>query len=156
MINPINNINFKAVYTPKHTNFSESQQNVFDDIKNKLKDKKNNFLVEPAEKDSVKLSEISGVKETGIGLDKKFSYKRADKIGRYDETCLFELEDYKKYIKERVNDLLGAIAFTSLFILGMLGFMYITANKKPVTNQHSDKITTVTKDSLQKIKQDIK
>jgi hypothetical protein len=80
MVNAINNVNFKGVYTPKFTKFSDSQQRVFEDVKNKLKDEKANFLVESAENDSVILSEISGVKETGVGLDKKFSYKRADKI----------------------------------------------------------------------------
>ena len=33
MINAINNVNFKAVYTPKSTSFSVSQQKVYDDIK---------------------------------------------------------------------------------------------------------------------------
>ena len=44
MINLVNNISFKAVYVPKFSKFSETQQKVHDDIKNKLKDKKNNFL----------------------------------------------------------------------------------------------------------------
>ena len=45
MIQQVNNINFKAVYTPKFTKFSDSQQRVYDDIKDKLQDKKNNFLI---------------------------------------------------------------------------------------------------------------
>ena len=154
MINKINNINFKGIYTPKFTKFSDSQQRVFDDIKNKLKDKKTNFLVESAENDSVNLSEITGVTETGVGLDKKFSYKRANKIGRYDENCLFDIKDYKKYIKEQVNDLLGLLAFAGIFISGMLGFMYITANKKPVATQQTEKVVNTAKDSLQILKQD--
>jgi hypothetical protein len=153
MINSLNNISFKAVYIPKFTKFSDSQQRVYDDIKNKLKDKKTNFLVESVENDSVKLSELIGVKETGTGLDKKYSYKRAIKIGRYNENCLFEMKDYKKYVKEQVNDLLGLLAFVG-FILGMLGFMYVTANKKPAVNQQVEKVTTMAKDSLQTLKQD--
>ena len=154
MINKINNINFKGIYTPKFTKFSDSQQRVFDDIKNKLKDKKTNFLVESAENDFVNLSEITGVTETGVGLDKKFSYKRANKIGRYDENCLFDIKDYKKYIKEQVKDLLGLLAFAGIFISGMLGFMYITANKKPVATQQTEKVVNTAKDSLQILKQD--
>ena len=154
MINPVNNISFKAVYIPKFTKFSDSQQRVYDDIKNKLKDKKTNFLVESAENDSVILSEITGVTETGVGLDKKFSYKRADKIGRYDENCLFDIKDYKKYIKEQVKDLLGLLAFAGIFISGMLGFMYISANKKPVAIQQTEKVVNTAKDSLQILKQD--
>ncbi len=154
MINKINNINFKGFYTPKFTKFSDSQQRVFDDIKNKLKDKKTNFLVESAENDSVNLSEITGVTETGVGLDKKISYKRANKIGRYDENCLFDIKDYKKYIKEQVKDLLGLLAFGGIFILGMLGFMYIAANKKPVATQQTEKVVNTAKDSLQILKQD--
>lgn len=154
MINKINNINFKGIYTPKFTKFSDSQQRVFDDIKNKLKDKKTNFLVESAENDSVNLSEITGVTETGVGLDKKFSYKRAIKIGRYDENCLFDIKDYKEYIKEQVKDLLGLLAFAGIFIAGMLGFMYISANKKPVAIQQTEKVVNTAKDSLQILKQD--
>lgn len=154
MIKAVNNVNFKAVYTSKSAKFSDSQQRVFDDIKNKLKDKKTNFLVEPAENDSVKLSEITGVKETGVGLDKKYSYKRANKIGRYDENCLFELKDYKKYVKEQVNDLLGLLAFVGIYILCMLGIMFVTTNKKPVANQQTEKVVTMAKDSLQTLKQD--
>ncbi|MBO5738588.1 hypothetical protein J6R97_04540 [bacterium] len=153
MINAINNVNFKAVYTPKSTSFSDSQQKVYDDIKNKLNNKKTNFLVESVENDSVKLSELIGVKETGTGLDKKYSYKRAIKIGRYNENCLFEMKDYKKYVKEQVNDLLGLLAFVGILILG-LGFMYVTANKKPAVNQQVEKVTTMAKDSLQTLKQD--
>ena len=45
MVNAINNVNFKGVYTPKFTKFSDSQQRVFEDIKNKLKDKKTKKLL---------------------------------------------------------------------------------------------------------------
>ena len=127
---------------------------VFDDIKNKLKDEKANFLVESAENDSVILSEIYGVKETGRGVEKKFSYKNSYKIGKYDEICPFEIKDYKKHIKERVNDLLSLLAFAGILISGMLGFMYIAANKKPAVNQQTEKITTMVKDSMQTLKQD--
>ena len=154
MVNAINNVNFKAIYTPRFTKFSDSQQRVYEDIQNKLKDKRTNFLVESAENDSVNLSEIIGVKETGVGLDKKISYKRAIKIGRYDENCLFEMKDYKKYIKEQVNDLLGLLAFAGIFISGMLGFMYIAANKKPDVTQQTEKVVNMAKDSLQTLKQD--
>ena len=154
MIKAVNNVNFKAVYTSKSAKFSDSQQRVFDDIKNKLKDKKNNFLIEPAENDSVILSEIYGVKETGAGLDKKFSYERANKIGRYDENCLFEMKDYKKYVKKHVNDLLGLSGFIGIFLLSMVGMMSITINKKPAVNQQTEKITTMAKDSMQTLKQD--
>ena len=152
MINVVNNVNFKGFYTPKFTKFSDSQQRVYDDIKNKLKDKKNNFLVESAENDSVVLSEISGVKETGVGLDKKISYERANKIGRYDENCLFEIKDYKKYIKEQVKDLLGVLAPTLLIISIIL--MAALGLKKQPQEQASDKVITMAKDSLQILKQD--
>ena len=55
-----------------------------------------------------------------------------------------------------MNDLLVLLAYAGIFISGMLGFMYITANKKPVANQQTEKIITVTKDSFQTAKDSIK
>ena len=154
MINSVNNISFKAVYTPKFTKFSESQQKVFKDIKAKLKDEKNNFLVESAENDSIILSEISGVKEAGAGLDKKFSYENAVKIGRYDENNLFEIKDYKKHIKEQIKDFGGLLSCICFLLPVALGFMYVMTNKNHSTVQQTEKVVTIAKDSLQTIKQD--
>ena len=154
MINSLNNISFKAVYIPKFTKFSDSQQRVYDDIKNKLKDKKTNFLVESAENDSVILSEISGVKETGAGLDKKFSYENAVKIGRYDENNLFEIKDYKKHIKEQIKDFGGLLSFICFILPAALGLMYVITNKNHSTIQQTEKIVNIAKDSLQTLKQD--
>ena len=154
MIKQVNNISFNAIYTPKFTKFSESQQKVHDDIKNKLKDKRNNFLIESAENDSVILSEISGVKETGAGLDKKFSYENAVKIGRYDENNLFEIKDYKKYIKEQIKDFSGLLSFICFILPAALGLMYVITNKNHSTIQQTEKVVTIAKDSLQTVKQD--
>lgn len=154
MVNAINNVNFKGVYTPKFTKFSDSQQRVFDDIKNKLKDKKTNFLVESAENDSVILSEISGVKEAGAGLDKKFSYENAVKIGRYDENNLFEIKDYKKHIKEQIKDFGGLLSFICFILPAALGLMYVITTKNHSTIQQTEKVVTIAKDSLQTLKQD--
>ncbi|MBE7710686.1 MAG: hypothetical protein E7Z92_00955 [Cyanobacteria bacterium SIG31] len=154
MINPINSISFKAFYTPKSTKFSKSQQKVFIDIKNKLKDEKKNFLVEPAENDSVKLSEISGVKVTGVGLDRKISYENAVKIGRYDKKNLFEIKDYNKYIKEQIKDFSGLLSFICFILPAALGILYVVTNKNHTPVQQTEKITTITKDSLQTIKKD--
>ena len=154
MLQQINNINFKAIYVPKFPKFSESQQKVHDDIKNKLKDKKNNFLIEPAENDSVILSEISGVKETGAGLDKKFSYENAVKIGRYDENNLFEIKDLKEHFKEQIISLLGALAPTML-IIGLILISAFGLKKQP-QEQQMEKVTIIVKDSLQTAKDSIK
>ena len=47
MLNAVNNINFKGIYSLKNSNFSESQLRVIENIKTTLGDKVNNgdFLV---------------------------------------------------------------------------------------------------------------
>lgn len=99
MLNAVNNINFKGIYSLKNSNFSESQLRVIENIKTTLGDKVNNgdFLVTPGTiKDSVELTHIvSGYKFHGNGLDESVSFTRgADKfIGTYNETNPFKIED---------------------------------------------------------------
>ena len=102
MISQINNINFKGFFAPKFVKFSDSQQKVYDDIEAKLgkKVKNHDFFVKPAKNDSVELSEVFGVTETGYGLDSKYSYLSKTYIGRYDENNLFNIEDYKEICRQ--------------------------------------------------------
>ena len=154
MLQIVNSINFKATYIPKFTKFSEDQQKVYDDIKNKLKDKKNNFLIEPAENDTVILSEIYEVKETDRGVDKKFSYKRADKIGKYDKNHLFEIKDFKEHSKEQVSSLLGVLA-PIMLIIGIILISVFGLKKQP-QEQQMDKLEIVVKDSIKAAKDSLK
>lgn len=157
MINPISNINFKGVYAPKFTRFSDSQQKVYDDIIVKLgkKAQDHDFFVKPAKDDSVELSEVYDIIDVGHGLDSRYSYVEKIYIGRYDENNLFEMKDYKSVCKKRKLDLLGAISASFLFVGIAFGILALS-NKKPVAPQESEKVITVAKDSLQLVKDSLK
>lgn len=156
MINPVSNVSFKAIYTPKFVKLSESQQKVYDDIKTKLDKemKESDFYIKPSKDDSIELSEVFGIKETGYGLNKKYSYKRRNVIGRYDENHPFEIKDYKDYCRKETKDFFAQILIGLMPVAAILGFMYVTGNKKPAETQQIEKVITVAKDSLQTLKQD--
>jgi len=151
MIQSINNINFKAVRLVKQSKFSESQKNVAKDIQSKLgkKGEKNDFVIEPLEKDIVELSEVYNVKEKGVGVDKYIEYNNPMLIGRYDEEHPFNYDDYinkvKKVNKQTINALLGTIGY-----IGFVCLALFLSNPKPnnAINQTKDTITAV-KDSIQ-------
>ena len=156
MLNPINNINFKAIYTPKFTKFSESQQKVYNDIKSKLdkENKDSDFYIKPSKDDSLELSTVYGIKETGYGLNKKYTYLKKNVIGRYDENHLFDIKDYKDYCKKETKDTLSYISIALIPIILLYGAFFLITNKKNIPTEQTEKVITVAKDSLQTIKQD--
>ena len=156
MLKPINNIAFKGIYTPMFTKFSDTQQKVYHDIKAKLgKEIENNdFFVKPSKNDSVELSKIYGLEQTGYGLVKQYTYRRKSCIGRYDEKKPFEMKDYKDLRKQQAIDYWGALALGVLSVGMMLGGLFVSANKKQVETQQVEKVATLVKDSLQNVKQD--
>ena len=157
MINSINDINFKGIYTHKFAKFSEPQQKIYDDIKTKLsKDetkRKWNFLINPKENDSVELYRLDGMEEEGRGVDKHITYQFKEKIGRYDKNHPFETKDVVSYLEEATNKLYSAVAIGTFAIAMMVGGIYISATKK--TNpQNVEKSMTVAKDSVQSVVKD--
>ena len=156
MIKAINSTNFKSVIVPKYPKLSESQEKVLEDIRIKLGDKaeKKHFLITPLKDDVVELSEVYNVREVGTGIGKKIRYSDPLLIGRYNEETPFEMNDYKKVHKEQLKDLLGLLGFVTIFMAGLLGFMFAITNKKPFQSQETEKVVNMTKDSLQNVKQD--
>ena len=158
MIQPINNINFKAVRLVHNSKFSESQKNVAKDIQAKLGEKgeKRDFVIEPLENDVVELSEVYNVKEKGVGIDKYIEYSNPLLIGRYNEAYPFNCGDYLDKIKELNKDIIKFIV-TSVAAIGFicLGGFLMTPKSNKVIKQSENIVTTVkdfvknvTKDSL--------
>ena len=154
MIKAINSTNFKSVIVPKYPKLSESQEKVLEDIRTKLGDKaeKKHFLITPLKDDVVELSQVYNVKNIGNGIDKKIQYSDSLLIGRYNEETPFEMKDLKTVQKEQLKSLLGVLAPTFLIISIIL--MSTFGSKKQSQEQTLEKVETVAKDSLQKLKYD--
>ena len=154
MIKAINSTNFKSVIVPKYPKLSETQEKVLEDIRIKLGDKaeKKHFLITPLKDDVVELSEVYNVKNIGNGIDKKIQYSDSLLIGRYNEETPFEMSDLKTVQKEQLKSLLGVLAPTFL-IIGII-LMSTFGSKKQSQEQTLEKVETVAKDSLQKLKYD--
>ena len=154
MIKAINSTNFKSVIVPKYPKLSESQEKVLEDIRTKLGDKaeKKHFLITPLKDDVVELSQVYNVKNIGNGIDKKIQYSDSLLIGRYNEETPFEMNDLKTVQKEQLKSLLGVLAPTFL-IIGII-LMSTFGSKKQSQEQALEKVETVAKDSLQKLKHD--
>ena len=154
MIKAINSTNFKSVIVPKYPKLSESQEKVLEDIRTKLGDKaeKKHFLITPLKDDVVELSQVYNVKNIGNGIDKKIQYSDSLLIGRYNEETPFEMSDLKTVQKEQLKSLLGVLAPTFL-IIGII-LMSTFGSKKQSQEQTLEKVETVAKDSLQKLKYD--
>lgn len=156
MINPISNVSFKGVYSPKYTKFTESQDRVLSDIKTKLgqEKEKSNFLAKPKGNDSLELLEICGLKTKGQGLDKKITYNTAIHIGTYDEKCPFKLEDYKNVKKKQIQDFVGII-IAPFIVFGII-FGINQMKNKSASPEQTEKVMTITKDSLKTAKDSLK
>ena len=154
MIKVISSTNFKSVIVPKYPKLSESQEKVLEDIRTKLGDKaeKKHFLITPLKDDVVELSQVYNVKNIGNGIDKKIQYSDSLLIGRYNEETPFEMNDLKTVQKEQLKSLLGVLAPTFL-IIGII-LMSTFGSKKQSQEQALEKVETVAKDSLQKLKHD--
>ena len=156
MINAVNNINFKGILYGGHRDFSEPQKKVADDIKTKLgkKAEKNDFLIKALADDIVELSEVYNVKKVGTGINKEIQYSKGVYIGKYDEKHPFELEDYNYALKEKANDFKAIMLLALVYVATVLALIPWKKNNSETVTQQTEKIVTITKDSLQTIKQD--
>lgn len=155
MITSVNNINFKAIYSPKKATFSPMQKEVLNDIKTELgeiKDK-DNFLVKPIDKDKVQLSMVMGVRKKS--QSDKITYTRRNIIGIYDKKQPFKIKDFYDAEYQEAKDVIGALAIGTLGIIMMLGGLFISANKKEVSKPKVEKIMNMTQDSVKVIKDSI-
>ena len=159
MISPIDNVNFKGVYSPSKTHLTKKQERIVDNIKLELDkaQEKTNFLVEPVEEDKIKLSVAYDIKERDRGVNKKITYSGAAYVGTYDNAHPFKIEDYKDFKKQSLKEALGAMAmgimgtvllFASLILCGKCGAKR-TANPKNATTIVKDNVQNITKNCLQ-------
>ena len=157
MIKPVNNISFKQMYVTPGAKFTCSQNEVLNDIEQKLGKKlnSNDYLAQPNKDDSVTLYHAYGIVKTGQGLDEKFSCGRMEKIGRYDKNCPFDIEEYRNKTK---NDLLITLAgiSVSLLVAGslLIGRFQKTSPKQEVVKSTIENVAPVAKDTAKNIAKD--
>jgi hypothetical protein len=158
MINKIDNVSFKAIYTPKNKPFSYKQKAVLNNIKNELGEnkKRDNFFAKPIDKDKVQLSLIHGVRKAENRTDTRITYTRKAYIGTYDKKNPFKVNDYFNVMHQEAKDVIGALAVGVLAIGMILGGLFISANKKEVSKPQVEKVMNMTKDSAQVVKDSLK
>ena len=154
MISPINNVNFKGVYTLKKAHITKAQESVIEDIKLELNKNnvKRDFIADPIEGDKIKLARAYDLEEKGYGLDKKITYSGSEHIGTYNKECPFKIEDYHNFLKDGLEDVskyigIGLISLGMLFSGIFLAIQY-KVNVKPIEKE----VPTLVKDSLNLLK----
>lgn len=154
MINSINSVNFKGVYTLKNDYISKAQKKVIEDIKLELNKNnvKKNFVADPIDGDKIKLARVYDLEEKGYGLDKKVTYSTSEHIGTYNKECPFKIEDYHNFLKDGLKDVSKSIGI-GLIGLGMLfSGIFLAAQCKVSIKPIEKEVPTLVKDSLNLLK----
>lgn len=154
MISPINNVNFKGVYTLKKAHVTKAQESVIEDIKLELNKNnvKKNFVADPIDGDKIKLARAYDLEEKGYGLDKKITYSTLEHIGTYNKECPFKIEDYHNFLKDGLEDVSKSIGI-GLIGLGMLfSGIFLAAQCKVSVKPIEKEVPTLVKDSLNLLK----
>ena len=143
-INAYNNQpSFGAIYQPKNINFNKVQEPIAEAIKKALreplqkfkgetaegfyKSKGLDFEIAPRSNESVSLSAYKGMKETGRGVNRGYTYSDSIRIGEYNKNSEFRVSDIEAGIKDKNTRDLGFItvaltAITSLLLISALSF----------------------------------
>lgn len=143
-INTQNNKNtsFGAIFQPKNVNFNKVQEPIVNAIKQAMreplqkfkgetaegfyKSKGLDFEIAPHSSESVSLSAYRGMKEIGVGVDRKYTCSDSFYIGEYNQNSEFRVSDIEKGIKDKNrNDL----EYTGLFLIMSLAISAIAFNK---------------------------
>lgn len=130
-----NQTSFGAIYQPKNINFNKVQEPIAQAIKKAMreplqkfkgetaegfyKSKGLDFEIAPHSSESVYLTAYKGMRETGRGVDRGYTYSDFINIGEYDKNSEFRVSDIDSAIKEkRRNDFGFGAIFTA--IIGMV------------------------------------
>ena len=130
-----NQTSFGAIFYPKNIKFNKVQEPIAETIKNALreplqkfkgetaegfyKSKGLDFEIAPHSSESVYLTAYKGMKETGTGVDRRYTYSDKLYIGEYDKKSEFRVSDIETRIKDKRKSDLGfiAVALTGLATL---------------------------------------
>ena len=138
-----NQTSFGAIYQPKNVNFNKVQEPIANAIKQAMreplqkfkgetaegfyKSKGLDFEIAPHSSESVSLSAYKGMKETGTGVDRRYTYSDKLYIGEYDKKSEFRVSDIETRIKDKRKSDLGFVAvaltaISSLLLISALSF----------------------------------
>ena len=137
------NTSFGAIYQPKNVNFNRVQEPIAEAIKKAMreplqkfkgetaegfyKSKGFDFEIKPRSEETVRLYAYKGMKETGTGVDRGYTYSDRVFIGKYNKNSEFRVSDIDAGIKDKNTRDLGFItvaltAITSLLLISALSF----------------------------------
>jgi hypothetical protein len=144
--NQNNQTSFGAIYQPKNINFNKVQEPIAEAIKKAMreplqkfkgetaegfyKSKGLDFEITPHSSESVSLSAYKGMKETGRGVDKGYTYSDRLYIGEYNKNFEFRVSDIEAGIKDKNTRNLGFIAVALTAISSLLLIPTLSLNKK--------------------------
>lgn len=159
MIQPVNNISFKAIWEKPHK-YNAEQSRTITEIKARLGERifENDYLIEPGAKDNkVLLYKFENLKYSNSGV--RTSYDKKIYIGAYNEENPFLVKDLKeadKFIEQANNS--NKVATIVMLALGILGVVLsVVLPKNKIKTHQANSIEQVTKpvvDSLQQAKKD--
>jgi len=150
MINPISNISFKAVYEPANVKYSDAQNQILKDIKEKLdkQEPRRDFLVKPREKDSVDLFLLEDVDKS---CKETFYYHVVGKVGRFDKQNPLRKDDITT-IKDMANASLYHMCGYLATACALFACLFLSSPKQATPK--IEEMTTFVKDSVKNIVKD--
>ncbi len=137
---------FGAIYQPKDINFNKDQEPIAEAIKKAMREPLQKFKGETAEgfykskgldfeivpynSESVYLSAYKGMKETGTGVDRGYTYSDSIYIGEYDKNSEFRVSDIEAGIKDKKAKNLGFMTVVLTAITGLLLIPALSSKQK--------------------------
>lgn len=144
--NQNNQTSFGAIFQPKNINFNKVQEPIAEAIKKAMreplqkfkgetaegfyKSKGLDFEITPHSSESVSLSAYKGMEETGIGVDRRYTYSDKLYIGEYDKKSEFRVSDIETRIKDKRKSDLGFIAVALTAITSVLLIATLSIKEK--------------------------
>lgn len=141
-----NQTSFGAIFQPKNINFNKVQEPIADAIKKAMreplqkfkgetaegfyKSKGLDFEIKPRSEETVCIYAYKGMKETGRGVDRGYTYSDSIYIGEFDKNSEFRVSDIEAGIKDKNTRNLGFIAVALTAISSLLLIATLSLNKK--------------------------
>ena len=102
MISPINNVNFKGVYTLKKAHITKAQESVIEDIKLELNKNnvKRDFIADPIDGDKIKLARAYDLEEKGYVERRESEHDKRTLCVYPTQKMLDVLPDVRKIVED--------------------------------------------------------